>query len=47
MTQRVNGMFEKGRQEQHDDQELFAAYKQFCDDTTASNKMCLNYCFCH
>ena len=47
MTQLLNGMLEKGMQEQHDEQEQFAAYKQFCDDTTesASNKMCLDYVF--
>ena len=47
MTQLLNGMLEKGMQEQHDEQEQFAAYKQFCDDTMASNKMYLDFCFCH
>merc|ERR1711865_970663 len=28
------GMLEKGKKEKHDEQVQFAAYKQFCDDTT-------------
>merc|ERR1719439_362719 len=30
----MNGMLEKGKKEKHDEQVQFAAYKQFCDDTT-------------
>merc|ERR1719222_1457002 len=30
----MEGMLEKGKQEKHDEQVQFAAYKQFCDDTT-------------
>merc|ERR1719321_1263662 len=30
----LNGMVEKGKKEKHDEQVTFAAYKQFCDDTT-------------
>jgi prefoldin subunit 5 len=31
----MNGMLEKGKKEKHDEQVQFAAYKQFCDDTSA------------
>jgi hypothetical protein len=31
----LGGMLEKGKKEKHDEQVQFAAYKQFCDDTTA------------
>merc|ERR1719284_1371994 len=30
----MNGMLEKGKKEKHDEQVQFAAYKQFCDDTS-------------
>jgi len=30
----MEGMLEKGKKEKHDEQVQFAAYKQFCDDTT-------------
>ena len=30
----MNGMLEKGKKEKHAEQVQFAAYKQFCDDTT-------------
>jgi len=30
----LNGMLEKGKKEKHEEQVQFAAYKQFCDDTT-------------
>merc|ERR1719253_1584363 len=30
----MEGMLEKGKKEKHDEQIQFAAYKQFCDDTT-------------
>merc|ERR1719465_73998 len=33
-----NGMLEKGKKEKHDEQVQFAAYKQFCDDTTTEKK---------
>merc|ERR1719238_239290 len=32
------GMLEKGKKEKHDEQVQFAAYKQFCDDTTVEKK---------
>merc|ERR1719475_31869 len=31
-------MLEKGKKEKHDEQVQFAAYKQFCDDTTTEKK---------
>merc|ERR1719214_337276 len=31
-------MLEKGKKEKHDEQVQFAAYKQFCDDTTVEKK---------
>merc|ERR1719271_1029213 len=34
----LNGMVEKGKKEKHEEQVQFAAYKQFCDDTTASKQ---------
>merc|ERR1719465_137017 len=33
-----NGMLEKGKAEKHAEQVQFAAYKQFCDDTTVEKK---------
>merc|ERR1719198_714491 len=30
----MEGMLEKGKKEKHDEQVQFAAYKQFCDDTS-------------
>merc|ERR1719230_2131557 len=30
----MNGMLEKGKKEKHEEQVQFAAYKQFCDDTS-------------
>merc|ERR1719284_432441 len=33
----MEGMLEKGKKEKHDEQVQFAAYKQFCDDTTVEN----------
>merc|ERR550537_340907 len=32
------GMLEKGKKEKHDEQVQFAAYKQFCDDTSVEKK---------
>jgi prefoldin subunit 5 len=34
VVQLLEGMLEKGKQEKHGEQVQFAAYKQFCDDTT-------------
>merc|ERR1719440_1863978 len=34
----MNGMVEKGKKEKHDEQGQFAAYKQFCDDTSVEKK---------
>ena len=33
-------MAEKGKKEKHEEQVQFAAYKQFCDDTTEEKKLC-------
>merc|ERR1719161_2967930 len=34
VIQLLEGMLEKGKKEKHGEQVQFAAYKQFCDDTT-------------
>merc|ERR1719428_418110 len=34
----MQGMLEKGKKEKHEEQVQFAAYKQFCDDTTVEKK---------
>jgi len=34
----LSGMLEKGKAEKHSEQVQFAAYKQFCDDTTVEKK---------
>merc|ERR1719169_235459 len=34
----LNGMLEKGKSEKHAEQVQFAAFKQFCDDTTVEKK---------
>merc|ERR1719327_366876 len=34
VIQLLNGMVEKGKKEKHEEQVQFAAYKQFCDDTS-------------
>jgi chromosome segregation ATPase len=34
----LGGMLEKGKKEKHDEQVQFAAYKQWCDDTTVEKK---------
>jgi len=34
----LNGMLEKGKNEKHEEQVQFAAYKQFCDDTSVEKK---------
>merc|ERR1719293_552147 len=38
VIQLLEGMLEKGKKEKHDEQVQFAAYKQFCDDTTVEKK---------
>jgi len=38
VIQLLTGMREKGKSEKHDEQVQFAAYKQFCDDTTVEKK---------
>jgi len=32
------GMLDKGKKEKHDEQVQFAAYKQFCDDTSTDKE---------
>merc|ERR1719284_1631727 len=34
VVQLLDGMAAKGKQEKHDEEVQFAAYKQFCDDTS-------------
>jgi hypothetical protein len=34
----MHGMLEKGKKEKHEEQVQFAAYKQFCDDTSVEKK---------
>jgi hypothetical protein len=38
VVQLLEGMLEKGKAEKHDEQVQFAAYKQFCDDTTVEKQ---------
>jgi len=38
VIQLLGGMLEKGKLEKHNEQVQFAAYKQFCDDTTTEKK---------
>merc|ERR1719471_229846 len=38
VVEMMNGMLEKGKKEKHEEQVQFAAYKQFCDDTTVEKK---------
>merc|ERR1719146_5109 len=38
VIQLLNGMVEKGKKEKHEEQVQFAAFKQFCDDTTAEKQ---------
>jgi len=38
----MEGMLEKGKKEKHDEQVQFAAYKQFCDDTTVEKKRAID-----
>merc|ERR1719305_1862733 len=34
----MEGMLEKGKKEKHEEQVQFAAFKQFCDDTSVEKK---------
>merc|ERR1719420_869224 len=38
VIQLLQGMLEKGKKEKHEEQVQFAAYKQFCDDTTVEKQ---------
>merc|ERR1719390_274300 len=38
VIQLMEGMLEQGKAEKHEEQVQFAAYKQFCDDTTVEKK---------
>ena len=38
VIQLLNGMAEKGKAEKQEEQVQFAAYKQFCDDTTVEKQ---------
>merc|ERR1711934_689535 len=38
VIQLMQGMLEKGKKEKHNEQVQFAAYKQFCDDTSVEKK---------
>merc|ERR1719238_1157568 len=38
VIQLMEGMLEKGKKEKHEEQVQFAAYKQFCDDTSVEKK---------
>merc|ERR1719515_18751 len=38
VIQLLQGMAEKGKKEKHEEQVQFAAFKQFCDDTTAEKQ---------
>merc|ERR1719171_519358 len=38
VVQLMEGMLAKGQKEKHDEQVQFAAYKQFCDDTSVEKK---------
>merc|ERR1719395_1698 len=38
VIQLLNGMLEKGKKEKNEEQVQFAAYKQFCDDTSVEKK---------
>merc|ERR1719164_317284 len=38
VIQLLNGMVEKGKKEKHEEQVQFAAYKQFCDDTSVEKQ---------
>merc|ERR1719335_334222 len=38
VIQLLTGMLEKGKKEKHEEQVQYAAYKQWCDDTTVEKK---------
>jgi prefoldin subunit 5 len=38
VVEMMNGMLEQGKKAKHEEQVQFAAYKQFCDDTTTEKK---------
>merc|ERR1711972_339403 len=42
VIQLMEGMLEKGKKEKHDEQVQFAAYKQFCDDTSVEKKRAIS-----
>merc|ERR1719326_872974 len=42
VIQLMQGMLEKGKLEKHEEQVQFAAYKQFCDDTTVEKKRAIS-----
>jgi histone H3/H4 len=42
VIQLLQGMAEKGKKEKHEEQVQFAAYKQFCDDTTVEKKRAID-----
>jgi len=42
VLQLMNSMLEKGKKEKHEEQTAFAAYKQFCDDTTVEKNRAIN-----
>merc|ERR1719399_1970464 len=42
VIQLMEGMLEKGKSEKHDEQVQFAAYKQFCDDTSVEKKRAIS-----
>merc|ERR1719160_1633885 len=42
VIQLMNGMLEKGKKEKHEEQVQFAAYKQFCDDTSVEKKRAIS-----
>merc|ERR1719316_247387 len=42
VIQLMNGMAAKGKSEKHAEQVQFAAYKQFCDDTTVEKKRAIS-----
>merc|ERR1719305_2251531 len=42
VIQLMNGMLEKGKKEKHGEQVQFAAYKQFCDDTTTEKQRAIS-----
>jgi len=42
VIQLMEGMLEKGKKEKHDEQVQFAAYKQFCDDTSVEKKRAID-----